>query len=114
MIIENGSIKFKHKSSEGGIDPASGYAIRSVPVSWSDSIPCQYSATRFDWQAIKRGEPVTNQGYAILIEEQECILEEPSISEQLMLSDMGGKVIGEFSIKQIEPLTAVGMMRIIV
>ncbi len=106
MIIPNGTIQVKQKTG-GGIDPETGYAV-PVSVGWGDPIPCQFSASRFDWQAKLRGEPVTQKSYSILIEEQDFQ------AEQVRLSDRGGKVIGDFSIRQIEPLEAVCQLRIIV
>ena len=106
MIIANGTIQTKQKSG-GGIDPKTGFAL-PVSVGWGDPIPCQFSATRFDWQAKLRGEPVTQKSYTILIEEQ--VFQ----AEQIRLTDRSGKVIGEFPIKQIEPLEAICQMRIIV
>lgn len=107
MIIPNGTIKTKQKAG-GGIDPETGYAVPPVSVGWGEPIPCQFSATRFDWQAKLRGEPVTQKSFSILIEEQEFQ------AEQIRLTDRSGKVIGDFPIKQIEPLEAVCQLRIIV
>ena len=51
---------------------------------------------------------MTQKSFSILIEEQEFQ------AEQIRLTDRSGKVIGDFPIKQIEPLEAVCQLRIIV
>ena len=91
MIIPNGTIEVKQKTC-GGIDPETGYARRSSDVVWSDPIPCQTLTT--------------SASYSVLIDEQ------PFDGEQVRLKDSQGKVIGEFSIIQIEPLDAVCEIRI--
>lgn len=106
MIIANGTILPKQKTG-GGVDPETGYPI-PASVGWGEPIDCQYMASRFDWQSQKRGEPVTQRSYTVLIEAQ------PFEAEQIKLRDRDGKDIGEFSIRQIEPLDAVCQLRIIV
>lgn len=106
MIIANGFIQVKQKTG-GGIDPVSGHPV-PVVVAWGEPIPCQYSATNFNWQSQQRGEPTTQRSYSILIEEQSFT------GEQIMLVDDSARVIGEFPIRQIEPLDAVCQLRIIV
>lgn len=104
MIIPNGTIETKQKTG-GGIDPETGHAIPASVV-WGAPIPCQYSASKHDWQAQKRGEAITQRSYTVLIEEQ------PFTAEQIRLRDRSGKEVGEFPIKQIEPLEAVCQLRI--
>lgn len=106
MIIANGTIEPKQKSG-GGIDPVSGHAI-PASVGWGQPIDCQYSFSRFDWQAQKRGEPITQRSYSMLIEEQIFT------AEQIRLRDRSGNIIGDFSVRSIEPLEAVCQLRIIV
>ena len=97
MIIENGTIELKQKTSGGGIDPTMGYPQKPASVDWGTPIPCQYMANKF-----KTAE------YSVLIEEQ------PFDAEQLRLKDRAGSIVGEFSIIQIEPLEAVCEIRILV
>lgn len=108
MIIENGTIELKQKTSGGGIDPKTGYPVKPASVSWSDPIPCQYSANKYDNLGRVNGEHFTTAEYTILIEEQ------PFDTEQIRLKDRTGKVIGEFSVIQVEPLEAVCELRILV
>lgn len=106
MIIPNGSIEIKQKTS-GGIDLVSGYAKRSSDVAWSEPIPCQILTNKFNALALsKHGNPITSASYAVLIDER------PFIGEQVRLKDGQDNIIGEFSIIQIEPLEAVCEIRI--
>lgn len=107
MIIENGTIELKQKTSGGGIDPATGYPKKPVAVSWSDPIPCQYSANKYSNLGRVSGEHFTVAKYSILIEEQPL-----GSTEQLRLKDRSGNVVGEFSIIEVEPLEAVCEIRI--
>lgn len=108
MIIDNGTIELKQKTSNGGIDPNTGYPKKSVSVLWGNPIPCQYVANQYNNLGMVNGEHFKTAKYAILIEEQ------PIESEQLRLKDRDGGVIGEFSIIQVEPLEAVCEIRIFV
>ena len=106
MIIPNGTIEPKQKSG-GGIDLETGHPL-PVSVGWGDPIDCQYSFSKYDWQAQLRGEPSTQRSYSILIEQQ-CFT-----AEQIRLRDRDGNTVGEFPIRSIEPLDAVCQLRIIV
>lgn len=107
MIIANGTIEPKVKTG-GGIDPATGYPVKPE-VSWGDPIPCQFVPnTHNKLGTTKDGEHFTVATYVIYIEEQ------PFHAEQIRLTGRGGTVIGEFSVKQIEPLDAVCEVLIIV
>lgn len=107
MIIENGTIEIKTKTG-GGLDPATGYPS-PAQVSWGAPVPCQYTASRFSFQGkTSQGEHTTTASYTILIEER------PFQAEQIRLKDRESKVVGEFSIIQVEPLEAVGEIRITV
>ena len=110
MIIANGTIELKQKTSVGGIDPTTGYAIKAQSATWGDPIPCQFSAVRYSNLALSNGEPVTNASYSILIEEQAFE------AEQIRLKDRNGNNVGkgEYSIIQVEPLEAVCELRITV
>lgn len=106
MIIPNGTIRFKAKSASG-IDPETGYAQKPTST-WGEPIPCQYVANSYNRLARVMSEASTQQSYEILIEEQAIP------SEQLKLEDERTGEVGEFSIRQVEPLNAVCEMRILV
>lgn len=108
MIIENGTIEVKRKTSGGGIDPKTGYPKKPANIDWDTPIPCQYLANKYNNLGRVNGEHFTVAKYSILIEEQ------PFDAEQIRLKDRKGSVIGEFSIIQIEPLEAVCEIRILV
>ena len=106
MIIPNGTIEIKQKTC-GGIDPETGYPKRSSDVVWGEPIPCQTLTNKYNSLALsKEGNPIISASYAVLIDEQ------PFEGEQVRLKDRQGKVIGEFSIIQIETLEAVCEIRI--
>lgn len=107
MIIENGTIEVKRKVANG-INPATGFPVAPAEVEWGAPIPCQYSATRHNWLGKTDGEHYTAASYSILIEEQ------PFEAEQIRLKDRSGNVVGDFSVMQIEPLEAVGEIKILV
>lgn len=107
MIIENGTIELKQKTSGGGIDPTTGYPLKPASVSWGDPIPCQYIANKYSNLGRVGGEHFKTAEYSVLIEEQPL-----GDAEQLRLKDRSGKVVGEFSIIQVEPLEAVCEIRI--
>lgn len=107
MIIENGTIELKYKEG-GGFDPTTNYPVKPASVYWGEPIPCQYTATRYNNLARVNGEAFNAAEYSILIEERTID------SEQLRLKDRNGNEVGEFSIKQVEPLEAVCELRILV
>ncbi|MCE8584881.1 hypothetical protein K0E99_17605 [Bacteroides fragilis] len=107
MIIENGTIETKAKTV-GKIDPKTGYPSKPSDVSWSDPIPCQYSANKYNKLGRVSGEHFIRAEYSVLIEEQ------PFDAEQIRLKDLNGNVVGEFSVISVEPLTAVCEIRILV
>lgn len=109
MIIQNGTIELKQKTSGGGIDPVTGYPAKPASVSWGDPIPCQYSANKYSNLGRVSGEHFTAAEYSVLIEEQPL-----GDTEQLRLKDRKGNVVGEFSIIQVEPLEAVCEIRILI
>lgn len=107
MIIQNGTIEAKEKTG-GGIDPETGYAKKPT-ISWSEPIPCQYTANKYNKLGVVNGEHFTVANYQILIEQRPfCGV------EQVRLKDLAGNEIGEFSIMQVEPLDAVCELRILV
>ena len=107
MIIANGTIEVKRKTA-GGIDPETGFPIAPSQVSWDEPIDCQYSANKYDNLGRSNGEHFTVASYSVLIEER------PFTAEQVRLKDRDGKVLGEFSVIQIEPLEAVCELRILI
>lgn len=109
MIIENGTIELKQKTSGGGIDPTTGYPQKPASVSWGTPIPCQYMANKYNNLGRVNGEHLKTAEYSVLIEEQPL-----GETEQLRLKDRAGNVVGEFSIIQVEPLEAVCEIRILV
>lgn len=100
MIIANGTIEIKHKPEVGGIDPVTGYP-RRAEASWGEPVPCQYVPVKHNLLAKINGEPATLASYDIFIEE------EAFSSEQVRLKDLRGNLVGEFSVIEVEPLTAV-------
>lgn len=108
MIIQNGTIEIKSKSVSG-IDPETGYPTKPISVEWSDPIPCQFSANKYDKLGRVNGEHFTIASYTILVEMQSM----PNV-EQIRLKGMDGKAIGEYSVIDIEPLEAVCELRITV
>lgn len=108
MIIENGTIELKQKTGGGGIDPTTGYPVKPPSVGWSDPIPCQYSANKYNNLGRVNGEHFKTAEYSVLIEEQ------PFDTEQVRLKDRLGNLVGEFSVIQVEPLEAVCELRILI
>ena len=106
MIIPNGTIQIKQKTSGGGIDPETGYAKRPASVDWSEPIPCQYVVNKYNALATSISEHITSASYQVLIDEQ------PFDGQQVRLLDSKGKVLGEFSIIRTEPLEAVCQIRL--
>lgn len=111
MIIANGTIAVKQKSSGGGIDPATGFPLKPAS-SWEKPIPCQFKAVKFSYLGRSaEGSAFTLASYEILIEASDNA---PFKGEQIRLVDEYGSALGEFSIVQVEPLRAVCQTKIIV
>lgn len=109
MIIENGTIEFKVQEA-GAIDPETGYRIKPSSASWSDPHPCNIKVSRMNLLAkAKEGESYTQHAYEVTLEDHVEIT-----SGRCRLSDDKGRIIGEFSVSLIEPLEAVGMIRLTV
>lgn len=109
MIIQNGTIETK-SSVGGGIDPETGYPLPPGSEAWGNPIPCQFSADTYDRQAVSNGERYTEERYTILIEEQADRMH----IERIRLKDLFGDVVGEFSVRQVEPLEGVCEVKIVV
>ncbi len=109
MIIQNGNIQFKEKNP-GKIDPETGYPSKPATAGWGKPIPCQFIPNNRTNLGRVNGERFTTASYTVLVEEQPL-----PASEQVRLTEMGGKVLGEFSlIAPPEPLEAVGEIRILI
>ncbi len=109
MIIANGTIEIKRKTTGGAIDPETGYPRKPDAVEWSEPIPCQYFANRYNNLGQVNGEHFKLAQYTVLIEERR-----PFDVEQVRLTTLSGRVVGEFSVIQIEPLQAVCEIRILI
>lgn len=106
MIIQNGTIQIKEKVG-GGIDPKTGHPIRPN-ASFGDAIACQYLPNKYNTLATSKGEHFTQAEYQVLLDDDG----QPFTAEQIRLTDRSGKVLGEFSVMQIEPLEAVNQIRL--
>ena len=106
MIIPNGTIQIKRKTSGGGIDPETGYAKHPASVDWSSPIPCQYVVNKYNALSVSANEHITAASYQVLIDEQ------PFDGAQVRLIGREDNVLGVFSIIWIEPLEAVCQIRV--
>ena len=107
MIIQNGTIETKGKVA-GGIDKETGHPVKSSEPTWNEPIACQFIPNQHNNLGVSTGQHFTLASYTVYIEEQ------PFNAEQIRLKDMGGKVLGEFSIISIEPLEAVCEIKILI
>ncbi len=112
MIIHNGYIRprIKAEGGQSAIDPRTGYPRKAVitPL-YGDPVPCHYYPTAFNAQARVQGEAITRQSYEILIE-----LQQRFDSEQIILSDISGRVVGEFSVMETVHMRAVRQTKLLV
>lgn len=113
MIIHNGYIRPRIKAAQeqsSAIDPRTGYPRKAAitPV-YGNPIACHYYPTAFNAQARVQGEAVTRQSYEILIE-----LNQRFDSEQVVLSDIGGRIVGEFSVSETVHMRAVRQTKLLV
>lgn len=107
MIIANGTIEVKSKTSTG-IDPRTGYPVPCTEPQWLTPIPCQYEATSFSYLArTVEGEHYVMASYSVLIEQVYGFA-----PKQVRLKDKAGNVIGEFSVIRQDELDAVCETRI--
>lgn len=105
MIIANGYISAKIKTG-GGLDANGNPVLPSVD--FGDPIPCNIKTNKNSLIGKSNGNTFTVASYEILIEANGY--EEGTVQ----LTDLSGKAIGEFPIMEIEPLYAVGMVKITV
>ncbi len=110
MIVQNGTIEIKVKQA-GGIDPATGFPVKSCGETYMPAIPCQYMPNSNNLLGrTTSGERFTVATYTILIEQQPT----PFTAEQIRLKDMHEQNIGDYSIISIEPIEAVCQVKILV
>lgn len=108
MIIAGGTIELK-RNAGGRIDPETGYLQVPAAPEWSDPIPCQYEANKYNNLGLVGGEHFTPAEYILLIEG-----EQPVSGQRLRLRDCEGNLVGEFAVIRQDPLEAVGQIRILV
>lgn len=109
MIIENGVISIKLKAGKG-IDPVTHNPVRTTEE-WGKVIPCQWSVNKCDMLAVVNNEHFVKASYIILIEQP---LDVAFRGRQLELFSTDYGSLGKFSIISIEPLDAVGQVRILI
>lgn len=106
MIIENGHIRIKVKAEPQVTED--GYFKKPDKEQWLSPIPCQWILTAGNNNEMVNGEHYKSASYTILIEQGPQL----HIGEQLMLEDFLCTCLGEFSIISVEPLDAVGQLKI--
>lgn len=132
MIIPNGTLEFFVVSKAGGLD-ADGYPVAATGA-YGPAVPCQFSYAERSFRAEdEQGERVISQRYAILMEQfivrdtYRNIQITTSLggvyvigggpyptAERIRLKDLLGNTIGEFPVRNYEPLEAVCQLRITV
>lgn len=109
MIIDNG-VLYTRAATEAkpSLDPKTGYPRRAEGECWHNPIRCQFIARDYSNLTRVQGEAVRLAKYEILIEEQ------PFTAGAVRLEDVFGGVVCEASVIEIEPLQAVGQIRILI
>jgi len=107
MIIKNGTIEVITNSG-GGIDEVTGLNTETS-VAYDKPIDCQFKANRFSFKGKSNGSDFTVAQYEIYID---CC--DAFTGEKLRIKDAKEVIVGEFQIISIEPLNAVGQIRIYV
>ncbi|EJW95955.1 hypothetical protein EVA_15941 [gut metagenome] len=109
MIITNGTIEFKRKLQAGDIDPETGYPI--IPKEyWSEPQPCNIALIKENLLAVSAlGSNYRERTYSVCVE-----ADTPILSEEIRLVRDDGDILGEYAVIQIEPLDAVGIIRLTV
>lgn len=109
MVIQNGTIEFAIQEV-GAIDPETGYRSKPSPASWGDPIACNIQTVKLNKLARTATDGrFTEKSYEVFVED-----DTPITSERVRLKDLSGKELGIFSVSQVVPLEAVGMIRILV
>lgn len=109
MIIENGTIRVKAKTP-GGIDPVTHNPVKPTEA-WGEPVPCQWSVSKRDNLGVFNGEHFSVATYIVLIDR---VLEPPFRGQQLELVSRDFGSLGRYSIVSVEPLDAVGQVRILI
>lgn len=109
MIIENGTIRIKAKAG-GGIDPVTHNPVKATEA-WGEAVPCQWSVNKRDNLGVANGEHFSVASYIVLID---MVLEPPFRGQQLELVSRDYGSLGRYSIISVEPLDAVGQVRILI
>lgn len=109
MIIDNG-VLYTRVATEAtpSLDPKTGYPRRAEEEYWCSPICCQFRAIDYSNLTRVQGEAVRLARYEILIEEQ------PFTAGAVRLDDIFGGIVCEASVIEIEPLQAVGQIRILI
>lgn len=109
MIIDNG-VLYTRVAAEAtpSLDPKTGYPRRAEEEYWCNPIRCQFRARDYSNLTRVQGEAMRLAKYEILIEEQ------PFTAGAVRLEDVFGGVVCEASVIEIEPLQAVGQIRILI
>lgn len=109
MIITNGTIEFRLKPQAAGIDPETGYPVAPQGC-WSEPQPCNIVLLKEDLLAVSSlGSNYRKRTYAVSVE-----ADTPVLSEEVRLIREDGELLGEYAVIQVEPLDAVGIIRITV
>lgn len=103
MIITNGTISIKTKTGGGLIN---GNPVRPSET-WSEPIPCNIKTNQHNNKGRINGNSFEVASYEVLIEAQTFDADRVKLVRE-------GKDLGEFSIQDIEPLDAVGAIKITV
>lgn len=110
MIIANGCIEIGVIEG-GGVDPRTGYPTRPLKASYGEAIPCLFVPTHYNAQGRAGAEHATSLAYTVYIDD---VGRDMFGTERLRLRDLAGRVVGEFSVISVEPLSAVGQVKILV
>lgn len=105
MIIQNGNIEFKHKIG-GGFDKTTGYPVKPSET-WSEPVPCQYVPRRYNLQSRSGENARTETSFEVYVAMPLPV----EASEQLRLTDLSGKVVGEYSVISSQELQAVQQIK---
>ena len=107
MIIQNGTIEFKHKVG-GGLD-ADGYPVKATEQ-WGEPVPCQYVPKHYNLQGRAGDNATIETSFEIYVAMPLPV----EATEQLRLVDMAGVRVGEYSVVSSHELRAVQQIKITV
>jgi hypothetical protein len=103
MIIENGTICTKIKTGGGLVN---GNPVRPFE-NWSDPIPCNIKINQHNNKGKVDGNTFKVASYVVLIETG-------AFDADMVKLERDGRGLGEFSVQSIDPLDAVGAIKITV